>query len=111
MCEFGQHKSRTKMPKDAPDAESQKTRKRLHMDNNNPMGSSTRRKLSIDDVPGNIRDVAGAQMDQIQIWPNSSIVTTMQQLEDDASQGVGDVQILLGLIGERNPRTTTLARQ
>ena len=55
------------MPKDTSDTESQKTRKREHAETNNPMGSPTRRELPIDDVPGNIRDVAGLHMGQIQV--------------------------------------------
>ena len=87
MCEFGQHKLRTNMPKDTSGAESQKARKRQNMDKNNTMGSSTGRKLSIDDAHGNIRDVAGALMGKIQISPNNSIINTIRQLGDAASQG------------------------
>ena len=50
-------------------------------------------------------------MDQIQIWPNTSIANTIQQLGDAARQGVGNVQILLDLLDERNHTTTTEARQ
>ena len=46
----------------------------------NPTGSSTRGGLSIGDVPENIMDVAGSQMNQIQISPNNSRVDTIQQL-------------------------------
>ena len=81
------------------------------MDRTNPMGSSARRKLPIEDVPENIRDVSGVQMGQIQIWPNTSIFNTIQQLEDAASQWVGNVQILLDLLAERNREMTTVARR
>ena len=81
------------------------------MASNNPMGSSTRGKLSIGDVPENIRDEAGVQMDQIQIWPNTSIANTIQKLKGAATQGVGNVQILLDLLDECNHRMTTVARQ
>ena len=80
------------------------------MDNNNPTGSSTRRKLSIEDVPENIRDVAGAQMDQIQIRPNNNIANTIHQLNDATSQGVGNAQFL-DLLAEGNQKLTTVARQ
>ena len=99
------------MPKDRSDTEAQPRRKRYHMDRNNPMGSPTRRKLSIGDVPGNIRDLAGVQMGHIQIWPNTSIVNTIQQLKDAASQGVGNVQILLDLLDGRNQKMAKVARQ
>ena len=60
-----------KIPKVEPDTESQ-TRKRNLMGRNNSTGSSTSRKLSIDDVPENIRDLAVLQMEKIQVWPNHS---------------------------------------
>ena len=79
------------------------------MENNNPIGSSTRGELSIGEVPGCIRDVAGLQMGQVQVRANNSIVNTMQQLKD-ARQVYGNVQILLDVTGERNHRMATEAR-
>ena len=81
-----------------------------HMENNNPTGSSTRRKLSMGNATWNIRDAAGLQMDQIQVWPNNSIVSTIQQLED-SMQVNGNVQNLLDVLDGRNQRMTTVARR
>ena len=58
------------------------------MGNSNPTGSPAWGKLSIGEVPENIRDVAAVQMEQIQIWPSNIVVRTAQQLKYDASQGV-----------------------
>ena len=78
-------------------------------ENDNPMGS-TRRKLAIGGVPGNIRDLSGSRMGKIQIWPNQSIVGAIQQL-GDAWRVDGNVQILLNALDGRNRRLTALARQ
>ena len=48
-------------------------------------------------------------MGQIQVWPNNSVVNTIQQLKD-ARQEDDNVQILLDLLDERNHRMTTVAR-
>ena len=85
MRMFGRHKSRTTMPKVESDTEPQKQRKRLMMDNKDPPG--IRRRLPIEDVPNSIRDVAGSQMNQIQIWQNQHIVDTIQKLEDERQWG------------------------
>ena len=68
-------------------------------------------KLSIEDVPENISDVAGAQIDQIQICPNRNIVNNTQQLGDATSQGVDNAQILLDLLAECNKMLTEVVRQ
>ena len=64
----------------------------------------------MDDVPGNIRDVAGLQMDQIQVRPISRIVNSIQQSED-ARQVDDNVQILLDVLDGCNHRKTTVSRE
>ena len=80
----------------------------MMMDNNDPPG--IRRRLSIEDVPKSIRDVAWSQMDQIQVWPNHPIVDTIQKLTD-ARQADGNVQTLLNMLDECKFKLTTVARQ
>ena len=65
MCKFGQHKSRTMMPKVEADTESQKQWGRHLRENDDPRGPMG--GLSIADVPKIIRDETGSQMNQIQI--------------------------------------------
>ena len=78
-------------------------------DNNDPPG--IRRRLSIGDVPKSIRDdVAGSQMNQIQIWPNQHIVDTVRKLKDP-TQVEGNVQILLNMIDECKLKATTVTRR
>ena len=99
MCKFDQRKLRTVIPKEESRAESQRRRKRKLMGgNNNPTGG--RAKLSIADVPRSIRDVAGSQVNRIQIWPNQHTVATIKQLEDERHVD-GNVQILLNMIDGR----------
>ena len=73
------------MPRVEPDTESQKQRKRHLRENNDPRGAWV--GLSNTDVPKRIRNAAGSQMNQIQLWPNQHIVDTVQQFGDAMEVG------------------------
>ena len=102
------------MPKDLAGAESQKSRRRQHEDKNNPTVSSSRRKLSTDDVPDTLRVIEGRPMNDLPAWLNTNIISAIQQLEEASrgtSRGVDNVQILLNAIAECKLQLITVAHQ
>ena len=101
------------MPKDLPGAESHKARKIHQEDKNNSMGSSSRRKLSIEDAPVTLRVIEGGIRNELPAWLNANIVSAIQQLKEASrgtSRGVDNVQILLNVI-ECKFQLTTVAHR
>ena len=95
------------MPKDFPDTESQKERKRQREDKNNSMVSSSRRKLSIGDIADTLWVIEGGAINELPAWLNTNRVSVIQQLREASrgtSRGVDNVQILLHAIVERKPK-------
>ena len=101
------------MPKDTSAAESQ-ARKRQHEGKSNSTASSPRRKLSIEDVPETLRGVEGGLLNELQTWLNTSVVRTIQQLEEaghGTSRGDENVQIILNVLDECTLKLTTVAHR
>ena len=102
------------MTKDTSYTESQKLGKRQREDKHNPTGPSSRRKLSIEDVPETLRDVEGGILNELQTWRNTSAVRTIQQAGEASrgkSHGDGNVLILLNVLDGRKLKLTTVAHR
>ena len=81
---------------------------------NSPTGSSSRRKLPIEDGPATLMDVEGGLMEELQTWLNTSLVRTVQQLGETSRgliHGDDNVQILLNVLDGCKLKLTTVARQ
>ena len=79
-----------------------------------PTGPSSRRKLSIEDVPDTLRVIECGMINELPAWLNAKIVSAIQQLKEEihgTSHGVGNVQILLNVIEARKLQLATVAHQ